>query len=251
MNLKDNVNMGFIDNIRKAIDNAADSLTGQENIYHRSTGKTQKEFENDINTYKALERGLIAESILDAAGLGAGLGVGLYGTAGSTIVPGAAGMEVVKSVAPYLPAGEAAILGGLGGTGLGLALTSGEKIIDGRKTKGGKIVAQIDQSAFNREKSEEALAEGQGDEAAPANEGEKKEEVVTNVETPGYDLDEMAGEFILGVWGDGQDRIDNMIQAGYSLDDYNKIQQRVNDAYASGRNLYDLTNKANEKLKYW
>lgn len=66
-----------------------------------------------------------------------------------------------------------------------------------------------------------------------------------------YDLDEMAGEFILGAWGNGQDRIDNMINAGYSLDDYNKIQQRVNEAYESGRNLHELTNKANEKLKYW
>lgn len=69
--------------------------------------------------------------------------------------------------------------------------------------------------------------------------------------SPEYDIDEMAGEFILGAWGNGQDRIDNMINSGYSLDDYNKIQQRVNEAYESGRDIHEWTNKANEKLKYW
>lgn len=78
---------------------------------------------------------------------------------------------------------------------------------------------------------------------------EDSEEI--EVEVPDYDVDEMAGEFILGAWGNGQDRIDNMISAGYSLDDYNKIQQRVNDAYESGRDLRELTDRANEKLRYW
>lgn len=87
-------------------------------------------------------------------------------------------------------------------------------------------------------KSEEALSEGQGE--------DKKEEP-----SHSYDVDEMAGEFILGAWGNGQDRIDNMLNAGYTLDDYNKIQQRVNEAYASGRDLHEWTNKANEKLHYW
>lgn len=66
-----------------------------------------------------------------------------------------------------------------------------------------------------------------------------------------YDIDEMAGEFILGAWGNGQDRIDNLLGAGYTIDDYNKIQQRVNEAYESGRNLNELTDKANAKLHYW
>ena len=88
-------------------------------------------------------------------------------------------------------------------------------------------------------KNEEALSEGQGE--------DKKEES----NSPDYDVDEMAGEFILGAWGNGQDRIDNMLNAGYTLDDYNKIQQRVNEAYASGRDLHEWTNKANEKLHYW
>lgn len=120
--------------------------------------------------------------------------------------------------------------------------------LHGQGNARGKVVAQIDQSAFGKEKSEEALAEGQGDEAAPASEGEREEETA---KSPEYDIDEMAGEFILGAWGNGQDRIDNMIQAGYSLDDYNKIQQRVNDAYESGRDLHEWTNKANAKLHYW
>lgn len=85
-------------------------------------------------------------------------------------------------------------------------------------------------------KSEEDLSKGQGDKEEPL---------------PSYDVDEMAGEFILGAWGNGQDRIDNMLNAGYTLDDYNKIQQRVNEAYASGRDLHEWTNKANEKLHYW
>lgn len=75
----------------------------------------------------------------------------------------------------------------------------------------------------------------------------KKESKAENA----YDLDEMAGEFILGAWGNGQDRIDNLLNAGFSMDDYNKIQNRVNAAYANNENLYDLTNKANEKLRYW
>ena len=87
-------------------------------------------------------------------------------------------------------------------------------------------------------KSEEDLAKGQND---------AKEESTS----PAYDIDEMAGEFILGAWGNGQDRIDNMINAGYTIDDYNKIQQHVNDAYDSGRDLHEWTNKANEKLRYW
>lgn len=122
--------------------------------------------------------------------------------------------------------------------------------LHGQGNARGKVVAQMDQSAFGKEKSEEALAEGQGDEAATASEGEREEEK-TEAKAPEYDIDEMAGEFILGAWGNGQDRIDNMIQAGYSLDDYNAIQQRVNDAYASGRDLHEWTNKANAKLHYW
>lgn len=94
-------------------------------------------------------------------------------------------------------------------------------------------------------KSEEGLKDGQGD-TEPVEQKDVEEK-----KSPDYDIDEMAGEFILGAWGNGQDRIDNMIGAGYSLDDYNKIQQRVNEAYESGRDLHEWTNKANAKLHYW
>lgn len=120
--------------------------------------------------------------------------------------------------------------------------------LHGQGNARGKVVAQMDQSAFDKGKSEEALTEGQGDDAAPADEGEREEETA---KSPEYDIDEMAGEFILGAWGNGQDRIDNMLNAGYTIDDYNAIQQRVNDAYASGRDLHEWTNKANAKLHYW
>lgn len=96
------------------------------------------------------------------------------------------------------------------------------------------------------EKNEDELKEGQGGSTTPVEQKDTEETNATD-----YDVDEMAGEFILGAWGNGQDRIDNMINAGYSLDDYNKIQQRVNEAYESGRDLHEWTNKANEKLKYW
>lgn len=95
-------------------------------------------------------------------------------------------------------------------------------------------------------KSEEGLAGGQDGGTTPVEQKDTEE-----TKAPVYDIDEMAGEFILGAWGNGQDRIDNMINAGYSLDDYNKIQQRVNDAYASGRDLHEWTNAAAHKLGYW
>lgn len=80
---------------------------------------------------------------------------------------------------------------------------------------------------------------------------DSKEESESKSESKKYDVDEMAGEFILGAWGNGQDRINNMLDAGYTIEDYNKIQSRVNEAYASGRDLHEWTDKANEKLRYW
>lgn len=96
------------------------------------------------------------------------------------------------------------------------------------------------------EKNEEGLAEGQDGSTTPVEQKDTEE-----AKAPSYDIDEMAGEFILGAWGNGQDRIDNMVNAGYTIDDYNKIQQRVNDAYASGRDLHEWTNNAAHKLGYW
>jgi hypothetical protein len=96
------------------------------------------------------------------------------------------------------------------------------------------------------EKDEDELEEGQDGSTTPV---EQKD--IEETKAPAYNLDEMAGEFILGAWGNGQDRIDNMINAGYSLDDYNKIQQHVNDAYDSGRDIHEWTNNAAHKLGYW
>lgn len=96
------------------------------------------------------------------------------------------------------------------------------------------------------EKNEYELEEGQDGYISPAEQKDIEEN-----KAPAYDLDEMAGEFILGAWGNGQDRIDNIINAGYSLDDYNKIQQHVNDAYDSGRDISEWTNNAAHKLGYW
>lgn len=93
--------------------------------------------------------------------------------------------------------------------------------------------------------------EGKSEEEKKSEEDQSNEQEGKEGSSPSYDIDEMAGEFILGAWGNGQDRIDNMLNAGYTLEDYNKIQQRVNEAYASGRDLHEWTNKANEKLKYW
>ena len=96
------------------------------------------------------------------------------------------------------------------------------------------------------DKNENELKEGQDGYTAPIEQKDTEE-----TKAPEYDIDEMAGEFILGAWGNGQERIDNMINAGYSLDDYNTIQQRVNDAYTSGRDIGELTNNAAHKLGYW
>ena len=95
-------------------------------------------------------------------------------------------------------------------------------------------------------KDYDELREGQDGAITPVEQKDTEE-----VKAPAYDLDEMAGEFILGAWGNGQERIDNMINAGYSLDDYNKIQQHVNDAYDSGRDLHEWANSAAHKLGYW
>lgn len=95
-------------------------------------------------------------------------------------------------------------------------------------------------------KDYDELSEGQDGATTPVEQKDTEE-----VKAPAYDLDEMAGEFILGAWGNGQERIDNIINAGYSLDDYNKIQQHVNDAYDSGRDISEWTNNAAHKLGYW
>lgn len=250
--------MGFIDNLRQWTSEQFDKITDQQNTYHRSSGKTQKEFENDLKTYKALETGLIADSILAAAGLGAAGGQAANAAiaakglpAAASFVTDAAGNTVASNMlAPVLYQGTglsqlgAGILGGLGGAGLGGILAAGEKIADTEKN--GIVDDRDIQNASSDSDSDVKPVE------AGEREEEKKEETKEEEKkSPDYDIDEMAGEFILGAWGNGQDRIDNMLNAGYTIDDYNTIQQRVNDAYASGRDLHEWTNKANAKLHYW
>lgn len=135
-----------------------------------------------------------------------------------------------------------AAVGGLGGFATAQASSEADKA----RAKDPNAFIDVNKEDSDDSKDEEALAAGQGEDVSSA-EDKKEEKVVA----PQYDVDEMAGEFILGAWGNGQDRIDNMINAGYSLDDYNKIQNRVNEAYMSGRDLHEWTNKANEKLRYW
>ena len=220
--------MGFIENLRQWTSEQADKLTGQENVYHRSTGKTQKEYENDINTYKALENGVLADALFTSAGLGAGLGAEVLGA--NPVLGAMVGARRGGMLAP----GAAALLGGLTGGSFGGGFAGGEKRWD-NKENGGTDFKKTSEPVEQKDTEEPV----------------KEEVVEEKVETPKYDVDEMAGEFILGAWGNGQDRIDNMINAGYSLDDYNTIQQRVNEAYESGRDLHEWTNKANEKLHYW
>ena len=63
--------MDFFENLRQWASEQADKLTGQENIYHRSSGKTQKEYEQDIDFYKRLEdatrKSAVALGALDSA----------------------------------------------------------------------------------------------------------------------------------------------------------------------------------------
>lgn len=241
--------MGLIENLRQWTSERFDDITDQKNTYHRSSGKTQKEFEQDLKTYNALQAGLVADALLASTGLGLGLGAAggsaaagaaTAGTAPSIIGDTAIALTNPAVVAPT--AGVATglgtllpILGGAGGALTGLGLTG----------------ATLDAAgAFD---SVDPASKSEGSDTTSEETGEQEKEETTEEETksPDYDIDEMAGEFILGAWGNGQDRIDNMLSAGYTIDDYNKIQQRVNEAYASGRDLHEWTNKANEKLHYW
>lgn len=45
----------FVESLRQALSHGYDKLTDQSNIYHRSSGKTQKEYKQDIEFYKNLE----------------------------------------------------------------------------------------------------------------------------------------------------------------------------------------------------
>ena len=217
--------MGLLENLRQWTSERIDDMLDQDNTYHRSSGKTQKEYANDLKTLQDLETAAkIGTVALGAVGGGA-LGAEVLGA--SPILGAAVGARRGGLLAP----GTAAILGGTFGTGVSGGLLTGEN-----ESFGNGDLSTVEPKT-----------------AAPVEETteETTEEETKESKSPSYDIDEMAGEFILGAWGNGQDRIDNMLNAGYTIDDYNTIQQRVNDAYASGRDLHEWTNKANAKLHYW
>ena len=214
--------MGLLENLRQWTSERIDDMLDQDNTYHRSSGKTQKEYANDLKTLQDLETAAkIGTVALGAVGGGA-LGAEVLGA--SPILGAAVGARRGGLLAP----GTAAILGGAFGTGVSGGLLTGEN-----ESFGNGDLSTVEPKTVVP--TEEVAEETTEEEA----------------KSPDYDIEEMAGEFILGAWGNGQDRIDNMLNAGYTIDDYNKIQQRVNDAYASGRDLHEWTNKANAKLHYW
>ena len=72
---------------------------------------------------------------------------------------------------------------------------------------------------------------------------------ILNDETPGNsassDLDSVAQEVLQGLWGNGQERFDNLTNAGY---DAQAVQDKVNDILNTG-NIADLDSVAQEVLQ--
>lgn len=97
----------FIENLRQWTSEQADKLTGQENIYHRSSGKTQKEYEQDLEFYKNLEDATRKSAVVLGSIDGAALGLG--GAASSTLplwmkIISTAGDSYIGNLFPYIGA---------------------------------------------------------------------------------------------------------------------------------------------------
>lgn len=60
------------------------------------------------------------------------------------------------------------------------------------------------------------------------------------------DIDTVANEVIQGLWGNGQERFDNLANAGY---DAQAVQDKVNDLLNAGNTSKDLDTLANEVLQ--
>ena len=60
------------------------------------------------------------------------------------------------------------------------------------------------------------------------------------------DIDTVANEVIQGLWGNGQERFDNLANAGY---DAQAVQDKVNDLLNAGNSSKDLDTLANEVLQ--
>ena len=73
---------------------------------------------------------------------------------------------------------------------------------------------------------------------------------ILNDETPSNsassDLDSVAQEVLQGLWGNGQERYDNLSSAGY---DAQAVQDRVNSLLNSGNDISDLESVANEVIQ--
>ena len=78
--------MDFIENLRQWTSEQADKLTGQDNTYHRSSGKTQKEYEQDIDFYKNLEDAVRKSAVVLGALDGAVASGGAAAAAGAPLL---------------------------------------------------------------------------------------------------------------------------------------------------------------------
>ena len=72
------------------------------------------------------------------------------------------------------------------------------------------------------------------------------EEDILISENTSTDLDSVANEVIQGLWGNGQERFDNLTNAGYNAQ---AVQDKVNDLLNAGNTSKDLDTLANEVLQ--
>lgn len=68
----------------------------------------------------------------------------------------------------------------------------------------------------------------------------------TTSDSANSDLDSVANEVIQGLWGNGQERYDNLTREGY---DAQAVQDRVNSLLNGGNDISDLDTVANEVLQ--
>ena len=97
----------FIENFRQWASEQADKLTGQDNTYHRSSGKTQKEYEQDIDFYKNLEKAVRRSAVVLGALDGAVTAGGAAAAAGApllTAIPDVASGAWLGHLYPWMGA---------------------------------------------------------------------------------------------------------------------------------------------------
>ena len=98
----------FIENLRQWTSEQADKITGQDNIYHRSSGKTQKEYEQDIDFYKNLEdavrKSAVVLGALDAAVASGGASIAAGAPVLSEVIPNVASSAWIGHFYPWIGA---------------------------------------------------------------------------------------------------------------------------------------------------